>query len=435
LANGYNVCWELWQGGYTGHGAAAALQKNCPTLTTDQDAEAWASDRRRQLDRGHTDPPEKITFAAYADRWLANRHVNGRPIKARTRAHYDAILTDHLLPEFGSKRLSAITPADVRGWHATTLTDRPTMRSHAYSLLSSIMGSAVRDELIAANPCRIVGAGRTNRVVKIKPATVEEISTLTAAMPDRLALMVLLASWCGLRWGETSELRRGDLSRDCAVLRVRRAVTYRGGQFHTGPPKTAAGVRDVAIPPTSVPPLRHTYATTSNPAPDPCCSPTLTAPICAPTATARTGRKPAPRSACPACGYTTFAMWVRCWPPNPAPPQPNSCTGSATRRRRWRCAISTSPRVVTPRSPSGCRNSRAPVTDPGVKSSLLVEYRCRAKGCLLLLVWQTPDGPEFVAPGHRLSDRYTWIRHLELFRHEMNHAPRIEPANIDDLPD
>jgi len=38
LANGYNVCWELWQGGYTGHRAAAAMQKNYPTLTTDQAA-------------------------------------------------------------------------------------------------------------------------------------------------------------------------------------------------------------------------------------------------------------------------------------------------------------------------------------------------------------------------------------------------------------
>jgi hypothetical protein len=38
LANGYNVCWELWQGGYTGHLAAAAMQKNYPTLTTDQAA-------------------------------------------------------------------------------------------------------------------------------------------------------------------------------------------------------------------------------------------------------------------------------------------------------------------------------------------------------------------------------------------------------------
>ncbi len=38
LGDGYNVCWELWQGGYTGDRAAAAMQKNYPTLTTDQAA-------------------------------------------------------------------------------------------------------------------------------------------------------------------------------------------------------------------------------------------------------------------------------------------------------------------------------------------------------------------------------------------------------------
>jgi hypothetical protein len=52
------------------------------------------------------------------------------------------------------------------------------------------------------------------------------------------------------------------------------------------------------------------------------------------------------------------------------------------------------------------------VTGPAVKDSLLVEYRCRAKGCVLLRVWQTPPGPQFIAPGHRLSDRWTRIRHL-----------------------
>jgi hypothetical protein len=38
LANGKNVCWEIWNGGYSGQQAAAALQKNSPTLTTDQAA-------------------------------------------------------------------------------------------------------------------------------------------------------------------------------------------------------------------------------------------------------------------------------------------------------------------------------------------------------------------------------------------------------------
>ena len=48
-----------------------------------------------------------------------------------------------------------------------------------------------------------------------------------------------------------------------------------------------------------------------------------------------------------------------------------------------------------------------------MSGSLLVEYRCRTKGCLLLRVSQTPDGLEYYAPGHRLSDRYTRIRDLE----------------------
>jgi len=38
LENGYNVCWQIWNGGYTGQAAAAALQTNYPTLTTDQAA-------------------------------------------------------------------------------------------------------------------------------------------------------------------------------------------------------------------------------------------------------------------------------------------------------------------------------------------------------------------------------------------------------------
>jgi integrase len=232
------------------------------TFHAKADAEAWAVDKRRQLERGQgTQAPEKLTFSVYADRWLANRHVNGGPLKPRTRAHYAAILEAHLVPEFGSARLSAITAKDVRDWHATTLTDRPTLRSHAYSLLSSIMGSAVRDELIAANPCRIVGAGRANRVVRIKPASVEEIATLTAAMPERLQLMVLLASWCALRFGETIELRRKDIDLGHEVIRIRRAVVrVPGGGFVVGDPKSQASTRDVAIPPHLVPTIEDHLA-------------------------------------------------------------------------------------------------------------------------------------------------------------------------------
>jgi hypothetical protein len=43
----------------------------------------------------------------------------------------------------------------------------------------------------------------------------------------------------------------------------------------------------------------------------------------------------------------------------------------------------------------------------GMKGSMLAYYRCRAKGCLLLAIWQTPKGLEFFAPAARISDRFT----------------------------
>jgi integrase len=171
---------------------------------------------------------------------------------------YAGIIDDHLFDTFGSRQLASIKPKDVRDWYATTLVDRPTLRSHAYPLLRTIMGSAVNDELIDANPCRIVGAGRAKRVHMIRPASVEELATLTAAMPDRFQLMVMLASWCALRFGETVELRRSDIDLSDEVIRIRRAAVRTKGEFAVTTPKSDAGLRDVAIPPHIIPQIeRH----------------------------------------------------------------------------------------------------------------------------------------------------------------------------------
>ena len=221
------------------------------------DAEAYLADRRREVEMARYNPTvvrrPKVAFGDYATTWLANRHVAGRPIKTRTREHYAAILEHHLLPAFGDKPLAAITPRDVRDWHAYALIDRPTMRSHAYSLLRTIMVSAVNDELVDADPCRIVGAGRATRVHKIKPASIDELAILTEEMPEKLRLTVTLASWCALRFGEIVELRRGDIDLSEEVIRIRRAAVRTTGGYIVSTPKSEAGVRDVDIPPHIIP--------------------------------------------------------------------------------------------------------------------------------------------------------------------------------------
>jgi integrase len=245
-----------WQVRYTG---PDGVRHTAPhTFAYRVDADAYVAKKRKEIyretwDAAGDDKPEQVTFGAYAAAWLEGRQVAGRPIKARTREHYQAILDDHLLLPFGARQLAAIKPKDVRDWYAETLTEHPTMRSHAYSLLRTIMGSAINDELIEANPCRIVGAGRAKRVHKIRPALVHELATVTEAMPDRLRLMVTLASWCALRFGETVELRRGDVDLSDEVIRVRRAAVRTGSGYAVTTPKSDAGVRDVAIPPHIIP--------------------------------------------------------------------------------------------------------------------------------------------------------------------------------------
>ncbi|MDQ1306119.1 MAG: hypothetical protein QG671_1951 [Actinomycetota bacterium] len=48
-----------------------------------------------------------------------------------------------------------------------------------------------------------------------------------------------------------------------------------------------------------------------------------------------------------------------------------------------------------------------------LKKSLLAEYRCRKGGCLLLRVWNSPNGPEFYAPAARVSDRFATAGQLD----------------------
>ena len=76
---------------------------------------------------------------------------------------------------------------------------------------------------------------------------------LTEAMPERLRLMVTLASWCALRFGETVELRRGDIDLSQEVIRIRRAAVRTKGAYTITTPKSDAGVRDVDIPPHIIP--------------------------------------------------------------------------------------------------------------------------------------------------------------------------------------
>jgi integrase len=236
-----------WQARYTG--PDGRLHSAPVTFDTKGDAEAWLSLRHADILRGVWLPPAEpkaapITLRAYGDAWLAERDL-----APSTRDHYAQLLRDHVYPRFGDVPLPAITAAAVRTWYAdlASLTG-PTARAHAYAVLRSVMATAVTDELIGANPCRVRGGSRAKTTKKMRPATLDELAVIVDHTPERYRLMVQLAVWCSLRFGELAELRRGDVDLKHAILRVRRGVVRTKTGRIVKAPKSQAGIRDVTIP-------------------------------------------------------------------------------------------------------------------------------------------------------------------------------------------
>lgn len=223
----------------------------------DLDAGTWGERRLEQAAAAERAAAAVLTVGDYADRWIRERtSANGAPLRERTEAEYRRLLRTSLA-DLAALPLGALTTARVRTWqHALASAGTLTTAARAYGLLRSIYATAVLDGLVASNPVTIKGAQRASTGRKVEPPTDAELAAIVAAMPERYRAGVLIAAWGGLRFGELTELRRGDVSllaladgREVYVVQVVRAVTRVGERFVIGKPKSAAGVRRVTLPP------------------------------------------------------------------------------------------------------------------------------------------------------------------------------------------
>lgn len=246
---------KRWQASYVG---PDLVRHNSPTtFQTKGDAEAWLGAERSLLVGTHWSAPStraaarpESTFSAYSTVWLADR-----PLKPRTRDGYHHLLERYLIPTFGPRPMTAITPAAVRHWWAGLNQTTPAVNARAYALLKAIFNTAVADEELAANPCRIKSASTAARARQIRPASLDELDVLVASLPDNRRALALLCSWCALRIGEALELRRKDVDLGEGVVRVERSVAWVRGKPVVGTPKSTAGRRTVSIPPHVIPAL------------------------------------------------------------------------------------------------------------------------------------------------------------------------------------
>jgi integrase len=225
------------------------------TRATKTEADSWLAMQTSDVGRGTWVDPRRArtTFGEYATQWLEQR----TDLRARTKEDYGDILRVHLIPKLGERPIGKLSPADVRAWYAGISAVHPGRARKVYRHLRAILNTAIADEIIVRNPCRVRGAGQ-DRSAERPVATVAEVGPLAESVEPRWRTLILFAAWCGLRRGELLALRRKDIDMLHGIVTVERSVQYlRGGEVVLGPPKTAAGRRRVVMPPHLLPEVEH----------------------------------------------------------------------------------------------------------------------------------------------------------------------------------
>ncbi|MEU5545512.1 tyrosine-type recombinase/integrase [Streptomyces sioyaensis] len=217
------------------------------TFETKKDAEVWLSQIEADLTRGNWQDPDAgaVNFKEYALQW-----VDERGLSATTDELYRRLLRLHILPTFEALDLDEITAPRVRTWRTERLstTGAATTVAKSYRLLKAILETAVDDELIRRNPCRIRGAGKESSAER-QIATVDQVDALADALGPRWRLMVFLGAYGPMRPEEQAELRRKDVELDAMTIRVRMAAPeLTTGRRAPGDTKSDAGKRLVVLP-------------------------------------------------------------------------------------------------------------------------------------------------------------------------------------------
>lgn len=227
------------------------------------DAEAFLAtvqaDMVRQTWRAPVSSGE--TLSAYGSRW-----IDQRPLKDTSKIRYFEDWNNHIEPRLGDLLLDQVTPEAVRTWYSelgadlaaklaeknkistATRQDGTSTVTRSYRILRAIMNTAVEDELIPSNPCRIKNGG-TYRNTERPTLSVAEVDILATSVAKRYRALVLALAWTGIRLGEATELRRRDLDLEAGSIRIDRAAYPKpDGGYFIDTPKSRAGHRTIAIP-------------------------------------------------------------------------------------------------------------------------------------------------------------------------------------------
>ena len=209
---------------------------------------------------GHKKADTRTSFKSYAEQWLSGC-VESEKLRKSTANGYGVIVRI-LVGEFGSLKISAVTPAKIRAAMQTWTKGGSSGRTinSRLAVLSIIFRDAVADELISISPVASVRRAKEKRQVE-RPLSPAEVSRIVAAFDSiiedatdetaqadaivsRMIFLLAVETECrkgeilGLKW---SRVKLADPVAPHVEIEETRVVG------ETGPPKSEAGRRKIVL--------------------------------------------------------------------------------------------------------------------------------------------------------------------------------------------
>ena len=216
------------------------------TYARKADAERWASIMEADKARGQWIDPNagRLTFGQYALSWAAGQVWRPTTVEGVNRR-----LEQHVLPYLGEVPLAALRPGQLQAWpKGRSEVLAPSTVGLCLQTVRSVLRAAVADRLIAASPVTGLRLPKPGRP-KVVPLTLDQVTAVREAMPERFQAAVTVAAGAGLRQGELFGLtadRVSFLGREVVVDRQLVTVTGRGTSL--APPKTPQSHRTIPVP-------------------------------------------------------------------------------------------------------------------------------------------------------------------------------------------
>ena len=244
---------ETWfvQFGYTDWtGAYRTMKKR--GFKTRREAVKWESEARLSTN-GSID----MTFEEFVDKQYLP-YISKR-VKDSTMQTKLNILTKHILPYFGKRKLSEIDTQDIIKWHDTLLNAidpktgkkyKPVYLMTVHNQIGAVLNFGKRFFGLPQNPAALVGNLGSDTDIKTNCWSTDQMKTFATYMQQfpRYYYFFEVVMWTAIREGEALALTPRDINWEEKTLSITKTYYVLNGKEYITSPKTRTSNRIVPLP-------------------------------------------------------------------------------------------------------------------------------------------------------------------------------------------